>query len=46
MFYDLEDPLAFMQEVCDSLDDEGIWVFEQSYMPTMLARNFLRHGLS
>jgi hypothetical protein len=39
MFYDLEDPLAFMQDVFDSLDDEGIWVFEQSYMPTMLEKN-------
>ena len=39
MFYDLEDPLAFMQEVHDSLHEEGIWVFEQSYMPTMLAQN-------
>lgn len=39
MFYDLEDPLGFMQAVFDSLDDEGIWVFEQSYMPTMLERN-------
>jgi hypothetical protein len=36
MFYDLEQPLAFMQEVYDVLDDRGIWVFEQSYMPTML----------
>jgi hypothetical protein len=39
MFYDLEQPLAFMQDVRDSLDDEGIWVFEQSYMPTMLKQN-------
>ena len=39
MFYDLEEPLVFMQEVFDSLDAEGIWVFEQSYMPTMLERN-------
>ena len=39
MFYDLEEPLAFMQDVFDSLDDEGIWVFEQSYMPTMLKKN-------
>ncbi len=39
MFYDLEDPLAFVQDVYDSLDEEGIWVFEQSYMPTMLAQN-------
>ena len=36
MFYDLEQPLKFMQEVFDILADDGIWVFEQSYMPTML----------
>ena len=39
MFYDLEEPLAFMREVAELLDQEGIWVFEQSYMPTMLAMN-------
>jgi NDP-4-keto-2,6-dideoxyhexose 3-C-methyltransferase len=39
MFYDLEDPLQFMREVAEVLDERGIWVFEQSYMPTMLARN-------
>ncbi|MDB6089445.1 MAG: C-methyltransferase, partial [Gammaproteobacteria bacterium] len=39
MFYDLEEPLKFAREVHDVLADEGIWVFEQSYMPTMLERN-------
>jgi hypothetical protein len=39
MFYDLEDPLRFMQEVHEVLDDDGVWVFEQSYMPTMLEMN-------
>ncbi len=39
MFYDLEDPMAFMQQVHDVLADDGIWVFEQSYMPTMLDTN-------
>lgn len=39
MFYDLESPLSFMQQVCDLLADDGVWVFEQSYMPTMLAMN-------
>jgi NDP-4-keto-2,6-dideoxyhexose 3-C-methyltransferase len=39
MFYDLEDPTGFMQQVYDVLDDDGVWVFEQSYMPTMLATN-------
>lgn len=39
MFYDLEDPVAFMKEVYEVLDDDGIWVFEQSYMPAMLKTN-------
>lgn len=39
MFYDLEAPMSFMAEVRDILADDGIWVFEQSYMPSMLATN-------
>lgn len=39
MFYDLDAPLLFMEQVRDILDDDGVWVFEQSYMPTMLAVN-------
>jgi NDP-4-keto-2,6-dideoxyhexose 3-C-methyltransferase len=39
MFYDLEDPLAFMREVGRVLADDGVWVFEQSYLPLMLERN-------
>ncbi len=38
MFYDLEDPLAFMREVVEILENNGLWVFEQSYMPLMLER--------
>jgi len=37
MFYDLNSPLLFMEQVRDILADDGVWVFEQSYMPTMLA---------
>jgi|WetSurMetagenome_2_1015567.scaffolds.fasta_scaffold00720_15 NDP-4-keto-2,6-dideoxyhexose 3-C-methyltransferase len=36
MFYDLESPLDFIREVNEILDDDGVWVIEQSYMPTML----------
>lgn len=36
MFYDLEKPIAFMQEIYNILADDGIWVFEQSYMPHMI----------
>jgi len=39
MFYDLEEPQKFMQEIENVLDDEGIWIFEQSYMPFMLEKN-------
>ena len=39
MFYDLEAPMNFMKEVAEILEDDGIWVFEQSYLPTMLERN-------
>lgn len=39
MFYDLERPMDFVQEVVDILDENGVWVFEQSYMPLMLERN-------
>jgi hypothetical protein len=39
MFYDLEDPGAFVQDVARSLDVAGIWHFEQSYMPYMLRMN-------
>lgn len=39
MFYDLEDPSMFISEVAKVLDTDGIWHFEQSYMPTMLRMN-------
>ena len=39
MFYDLEDPIKFVQQVESILADDGIWHFEQSYMPLMLSQN-------
>lgn len=39
MFYDLERPMDFMKDIYDVLDEEGLWVCEQSYMPTMLEVN-------
>ncbi|UPJ51907.1 methyltransferase domain-containing protein [Bradyrhizobium sp. 200] len=39
MFYDLEEPLSFMSEVLDLLEHDGIWVFEQSYLPAMIQTN-------
>jgi hypothetical protein len=36
MLYDLENPVDFAKDVRDCLDSEGVWVFEQSYMPWMV----------
>jgi NDP-4-keto-2,6-dideoxyhexose 3-C-methyltransferase len=36
MFYDLPDPTTFVQDVKNVLADDGIWILEQSYMPTMI----------
>ncbi len=36
MFYDLEDPIAFVQGIKRCLSPEGLWIFEVSYMPSML----------
>ena len=36
MFYDLEDPIGFARQVESILAPDGLWHFEQSYMPSML----------
>jgi C-methyltransferase C-terminal domain/Putative zinc binding domain/Methyltransferase domain len=36
MFYDLENPIEFARAIEEILADDGIWYFEQSYMPSML----------
>ena len=39
MFYDLESPRSFIRDIRDSLASDGLWHFEQSYMPSMLRLN-------
>ncbi len=39
MFYDLEDPVDFARHISKVLDHNGIWIFEQSYLPLMLKKN-------
>jgi len=39
MFYDLEDPIGFAKSIKQILAPEGIWIFEMSYMPSMLKMN-------
>ncbi len=36
MFYDLNKPKEFIQEVRKCLDDNGVWCLELSYLPRML----------
>jgi hypothetical protein len=39
MFYDLESPMEFVKDIEQCLTEDGIWHFEQSYMPSMLRTN-------
>lgn len=36
MFYDLEDPLSFCRSIKDTLANDGVWIFEQSYVKLMV----------
>ena len=36
VLYDLHDPIRFASDVSSVLEDEGIWHFEQSYLPSMV----------
>jgi hypothetical protein len=39
MFYDLDAPIEFARQIESILADDGVWHFEQSYMPSMLRMN-------
>lgn len=39
MFYDLEKPMEFVNHIRQILHQDGVWVLEQSYLPTMLEMN-------
>ncbi len=39
MFYDLENPHSFVGDIKALLDEDGIWILELSYLPTMLEMN-------
>ena len=36
MFYDLEEPHQFVDDINAVLDNEGLWIIQMSYMPLML----------
>ena len=39
MFYDLEDPNKFAEDVSRCLDKDGVWIIQMSYLPSMLNQN-------
>lgn len=39
MFYDLDDPNAFVSDIVKCLDDEGMLVIQMMYLPSFLERN-------
>ena len=39
VIYDLDEPVKFAKQVYEILEEEGIWHFEQSYLPLMLETN-------
>ncbi|MCR4329089.1 MAG: class I SAM-dependent methyltransferase [Candidatus Roizmanbacteria bacterium] len=39
MFYHLNDPLTFAQDVATCLDDEGVLIIQMAYLPAMIRTN-------
>jgi len=39
MFYHLSDPISFSKEVGDVMHDDGVWVIQMAYLPTMITTN-------
>ena len=35
-FYDLDDPVSFVNDIYEILSDDGLWHFEQAYLPSTL----------
>ncbi len=39
MFYDLEDPNTFVEDICKCLADEGVWIIQMNYLGLMVENN-------
>ncbi len=39
MFYDLEDPNTFVEDIKKSLDKNGVWIIQMNYLGLMLEKN-------
>lgn len=39
MFYDLDDPNKFVEDIVGCLRNDGVWIIQMSYLPSMLQQN-------
>jgi hypothetical protein len=39
MFYDLEDPNSFVEDIKKCLDKDGVWIIQMNYLGLMIANN-------
>ena len=39
MFYDLDNPNKFVNDITQCLDKDGLWILEMRYLPLMLEQN-------
>ena len=39
MFYDLEDPNAFVEDIRKCLDEKGVWIIQMNYLGLMIENN-------
>ena len=39
MFYDLDNPNMFVEDIRNSLDDNGLWIIQMNYLGSMLSNN-------
>jgi SAM-dependent methyltransferase len=39
MFYDLDDPHRFVNDIVNCLDNNGVWILQLSYTPLMIEQN-------
>jgi hypothetical protein len=39
MFYDLEQPNKFVEDIVGCLSEDGVWIIQMNYLPSMLMQN-------
>jgi hypothetical protein len=39
VFYDIQEPVNFVSDIKNILDNDGVWILEQSYLPLLIKNN-------